>query len=107
MLLAEKGQVYHLAISATDDADIVAAIVTNKIRVLSLQLIAETAVTLTWTSGTGPTTISGPQAIDAKGGIVLPHNPFGWFETAAGAKLSLAMSAAANVGGSITYQVVV
>jgi hypothetical protein len=39
----------------------------------------------------------------ANTGFVLPYNPFGWFETAAGALLNMELSAAISVDGSLTY----
>jgi hypothetical protein len=39
----------------------------------------------------------------ANTGFVLPHNPFGWFETAAGTLLNLELSAAVSVDGCLTY----
>lgn len=91
-----------IAISAT--GDIVALVTGKKIRVLAAKIVANAAVNAKWTSGTGPTDITGLSYLAAAGdGEVLPFNPLGWFETASGEKLTLALSASVAVGGHITY----
>jgi hypothetical protein len=78
----------------------------NKIRVTSLFLVAAGAVTARFESGAGGTALTGQMNLAANGGFVLPHNPNGWFETAANALLNLELSGAVSVDGSLSYIVV-
>ena len=78
----------------------------NKIRVLSLFLVASAAVTVRFESGAGGTALTGQMSLAANGGFVLPFNPAGWFETAANTLLNLELSGATSVDGSFQYIVV-
>jgi hypothetical protein len=82
---------------------LVAAVTGKKIRVLSLFLVSAGATTVTFQSGAGGTGLTGAITTAAGTGFVLPHNPEGWFETAEGALLNAALSAAIQVSGSLTY----
>lgn len=73
------------------------------IRVLAMDLVSSTAITIQWQTSTGPTLISGPQAFAANGGIVRPFNQAGWFQTFPGDDLLINLSGATTVGGNITY----
>ena len=103
------------AISAAADAsrEIVAAVKTldgsdvlnsSKIRVLALYMTQEgnTASTFKWLSGTTVITgISQIKNLDLV--LVLPFNPAGWFETAAGEALNLE-PATKNIFGALVYE---
>jgi hypothetical protein len=78
----------------------------NKIRVTSLFLVAAGAVAARFESGAGGTALTGQMNLAANGGFVLPHNPNGWFETAANALLNLELSGAVSVDGSLSFIVV-
>jgi hypothetical protein len=54
-------------------------------------------------SGAGGTDLTGLYYLAANGGMVLPYNKLGWFETAVSALLNLNLSGAIPVGGCITY----
>ncbi len=96
-----------IAASSSGDNTIVAAAgASNKIRVLAVQLVANGTVNVKWQSGAAGTDLTGLAYLVANTGYVLPHNPLGWFETAANTLLNLNLSAAIAVGGSITYIVV-
>lgn len=73
-----------------------------KIRVLSVFAIATAAQTITFTSAS--TDISCDCPVAANGGYVLPHNPTGWFQTAANEALNVDLSASTHVGIMINYQ---
>ena len=92
-----------LSASSSGDNTIVAAVTDKKIRVLSLTLSASAAVNVKFQSGAGGTDLTGLYYLAANGGVVLPHNQHGWFETAASALLNLNLSAANAVGGCLTY----
>ncbi|TXH35287.1 MAG: hypothetical protein E6Q98_15965 [Rhodospirillaceae bacterium] len=92
-----------IAASASGNNTIVAAVSGKKIRVLALKLIGSDAVNAKWQSGAGGTDLTGLSYLIASSGEVLPFNPAGWFETAAGALLNLSLSAAVAVGGHLTY----
>ncbi len=93
------------AISASSSGNntAVAAVDGKKIRVLALQLTANGSVNAKWQSGAGGTDLTGLAYLVANGGLVLPFNPVGWFETASGALLNLNLSGAVAVGGSLVY----
>lgn len=78
----------------------------KRIVVLSVSLVCSNAVNATFQSATGPVAIGGPYYCAQNGGIVLPHNEGGWFQTAKGDALLLALSAGLSVGGSISYTLV-
>jgi len=78
----------------------------KKIRVLSCFLIAAGAVNVRFESGAGGTALTGQMNCAANGGFALPHNEYGWFETAANALLNLELSGATSVDGSLTYIVI-
>lgn len=83
---------------------VVAAVGTGKIRVVSLALIASGAVSVKLL--TAAADLSATYALAANGGLVLPFNEHGWFETNAGEALNLNLSAAVATGISIQYIVV-
>lgn len=89
-------------ISASNSADIVALVAAKKIRVLSLFVVTAGATTVKFRSG-GTVDLTGAMSFAANGGISLPFNPVGWFETAAGAKLDMVLGSAVAVAGGLTY----
>lgn len=90
--------------STSPDTTIVAAVSGQKIRVLSAYIVASGgANTVRFESGAGGTALSGQMSLAANGGLVLPYNEGGWFETSAGALLNLELSAATSVDGGISY----
>ena len=93
------------AISAASSGNntIVSAVADKKIRVLSLVLSASASVNAKFQSGASGTDLTGLYYLAANGGVVLPTNQHGWFETAASALLNLNLSAANAVGGCLTY----
>lgn len=83
---------------------IVAAVSGKKIRVLSCYFTVADEVMTRFESGANGTALTGQSEWDGKGrGLVLPRNPDGWFETAAGALLNLELSAAVSVDGALVY----
>lgn len=82
---------------------LVAAVPGKKIVVLSLWLVAAAAVTIRFESAADGTAKSGVASLAANGGMVLNHNPEGWFRTAATELLNLELGGAVQVSGSLTY----
>jgi len=105
--------VKHAKIEATASGNTaivaaVAATATNparRIAVLSLSIVAGTAVGVEWRSGT-TTVISGKQEYPDAGGIVRAHNPMAWFKTAPGEALNINLDGASQVGGELVYQLI-
>lgn len=89
--------------AAIGDNTIVAAVTGKRIRVTSLFMVAAGAVTARFESAAGGTALTGQMVMAANGVLSLPHNPAGWFETAAGQLLNLELSAAVSVDGAINY----
>ena len=73
------------------------------IKVHSCFLVVAGANSLTFKSDA--TSISGTNALAANGGLVLPHNPEGWFKTAPNEALNLTTTAAVATGVTINYSV--
>lgn len=90
--------------ATSGDNTLVAAIANTKIRVLACLLIAASAVVVRFESDAGGTALTGQMNVPGDGGFVLPFNPVGWFETAAGALLNLELSGAVSVDGVLVYQ---
>lgn len=103
--LTPKFKLANVAASQTDSA-VVAAVSLKKLRVVGLVLVTgATATTVTFTSkpGGAGTAISMLFANAANGGAVLPFNPVGWFETAAGEGLSATTGAGSTTGIQVVY----
>ena len=92
-----------LADASSGDNTIVAAVTDRKIRVHSVFLVTAGAVTVAFESGAGGTALTGDMSFAANGGMVLNHNPTGWFETAASALLNVELGGAVAIAGAITY----
>lgn len=92
--------------ATSGDNTIIAADATKKIKVLSLFLVAVTAVTVRFESAAGGTALTGVMSIGATGGFVLPApsdpNNY-WFATAANELLNMELGGAVQVSGAITY----
>jgi hypothetical protein len=82
---------------------LVAAVTGKKIRVLALFAVASAVVTVRFESGAGGTALTGQMVMATGGGIVLPFNPVGWFETAAATLLNMELSGAVSVDGCLVY----
>ena len=84
----------HVNLGATKSTinanELVAAVAGAKYRVLSLAIIATTAVSVKFQSAS--TDITGTFPLGANGGLVLPFNEHGWFETTAGEALNVHLS---------------
>lgn len=95
----------HVNLGATPasagDNQLVAAATNAKYRVLSVAIVATTAVSVKFRSAT--TDITGTFPLGANGGLVLPYNEHGWFETTAGEALNLNLSGAISTGVQIQY----
>lgn len=92
-----------IAASSSGNNTLVAAVTSKKIRVLSVAFVANGAVNAKFQSGASGTDLTGLFYCLQGGGAVLPPNPTGWFETAAGTLLNLNLSGAVAVGGCLTY----
>lgn len=89
--------------SSSGNNTLVNAVVSKKIRVISLFLITASAVTTKIQSGAGGTDLTGAVPNAANGGFVLSANVYGWFETAANTLLNLNLGGAVNAAGSLSY----
>lgn len=87
--------------SGTGDTEIVAAAAGARFRVLSVVAVATIANNIHFRSAANP--ISATFALGANGGIVLPSNEHGWFETNVGEALNVNMSVATATGIQIQY----
>lgn len=89
-------------VASDTDEELVAAVVSKKLRVLALAVqCAGTATTITFESST--TTRKHRIPAGANGGQILPFNPVGWFETASGESLTVTLSAGSDADISGVY----
>lgn len=73
-----------------------------QIRVTDLWLMAAAANNIKFQATTAGD-LTGLMYLAANGGIVLPHNPRGWFATPANEGLNINLSAATAIGGCIHW----
>lgn len=92
-------------VASAGESTLVAAVTSKKIRVVSMFIVNghTSTQTVRFKSGTGGTAITGQMIFGANGGVVLPNNEHGWFETAAGALLSLELAGGTTVDGALSY----
>lgn len=81
--------------------EIIAAVAGARFRVLSVVMVSTLANNVKFLSGS--TDISATFPLAANGGVVLPFNEHGWFETAVGEALNLNMTAATATGTQVHY----
>ncbi len=85
------------------DVEVVAAATGRKIRVLAMHMSAISATNLLFESG-GAADLTGTITLSATDlNVTWPYNPFGWFETAAGAALTRDSSAAVASTVTLSY----
>ena len=87
--------------SSIGSNEVVAAVAGVRHRVLSVVLITTAANSVNFLSAA--TGISATFPLAANGGVVLPFNEHGWFETAVGEALNLNMTAATATGVQVHY----
>jgi hypothetical protein len=96
-----------IAVAASGDNTLVAAVALKKIRVHALAVIAGAAVSCYFQSAAAGDVIFGGSTntmdLAANGGFVLPYSEVGWFETDAGELLNLNLSGAVKVAGGLQY----
>lgn len=103
----EVAAIKFLSISKTATGDLVSAVSDKKIRVLGYTLAASAAFTAKFTSGTGPTDLTGAMSIAANGNIYGGGgSDCPACETAVGEKLALTLSGTGTVAGHLTYVLV-
>lgn len=99
--LPVKRAIANLSASTTAGS-VVAAVAGRKIRVIALFVLAgSTATDITFLSQS--TAISPLMSNAANGGEVLPPNPYGWFETAAGEPLRATTGSGSATGILVLY----
>lgn len=89
--------------AASGNNTILGAVTGKKIRVVSMFFVCNAAVTVKFKSAEGGSDLTGAMSFAANGGISLPFNPVGWFETAAGELLNMVLGGAQQVSGGFTY----
>jgi hypothetical protein len=87
--------------SSLGSNEIVAAVSGKVIRVLAASAVTTLANSVSFL--TAAVAISAASPLAANGGFVLPHNPYGWFNTVAGEALNVNLSVATSTAVNITY----
>jgi len=93
--------VFFKPIDLPSNGTAVLGVAGKRIILLSAFLTVTANTTLQWFTSTGPTELTGPHAITATGGYVMPFNAGGWFGTNSGD--SLLLNTGAAVGGCLSY----
>ena len=88
--------------SASGQSAVLAAVSGAVIRVLGLAVVATAANAVKFQSAS--TDISATFPLGANGGLVLPFNEHGWFETNLGEALNINMTVATATGVHVIYQ---
>ena len=91
-------------VSALGATALVAAVPSSKIRVLQVAVVSTLANSVKFQSAA--TDISATFPLAANGGVVLPFNPHGWFETVAGEALNANMTVATATAIQLQYIVI-
>lgn len=89
--------------ATSGDNTLVAAVASNKIRVLSYVLVSSGTVNVRFEDGAGGTALTGQMNLVANTGVSSGFNPYGHFETSVNTLLNLELSAAVPVDGHLTY----
>jgi hypothetical protein len=92
-----------ISVASATTTTLVALVTSKKIRILALYLVSTAANTVTFQSHTTTSNSDGGSAFAANGGICLPFNPIGWFDTTAGEALDMVTSGAGQVSGQFSY----
>lgn len=90
------------SISSTGSGDTLALVSGKKIRVLAMFFVVAGATTVKFQSG-ATTDKTGAMSFAANGGISLPFNPTGWFETVSGEKLNHVLGSSVGIAGGFLY----
>lgn len=102
--------VFKNTATATNDDSYVTAVPGARIRVTAVFAVAGgTAQTITFKSkpSGSSTAISPALAFGANGGMVLPYNPDGWFDTAKGEGLTVTTaSGGSTTGVMVSYKLI-
>lgn len=104
--MAIQSEVLYAVVAASTGGNntLVAAVTAKRIRVIALVLVASGgANTARLESDADGTAMTGQMDIIDNGQLVLPWNPAGWCQTAAGKLLNLELSAGTAVAGLLTY----
>lgn len=94
-----------IAVSASGDTTIAAAVAGQRIVLLAYNFMANGTVNVKWKSGAS-TDKSGLSYLIVNTGKVIPFSPLGWLVTNAGDPLVLNLSGNVAVGGECVYAVV-
>lgn len=95
----------HVNLAATPSTlganELIAAAAGAKYRVLQCSVVSTLANVVTFKSAT--TAITGAYPLAANGGVVLPYNEHGWFETVAGQALNVDLSVGTATAITLQY----
>ncbi len=103
--MAAKPSLINLPIAASSSGDntLLAAVASRRIIVHQLVFVCAAAVVVRFESAAGGTALTGQMSFEQGGGMVLPYNEKGWFETTAGQLLNLELGGAVSVAGVLKY----
>ena len=97
------GGVLYTTIETSASSTLVTGVPGKRIVVLSVSLVASNITSAKFQTSTGSIDITGPYYCAQYGGIVLPFNAGGWFDTSVGDSLLINLSPGTPVGGSLSY----
>lgn len=91
-----------VTVTSLGSNEVIAAITGKRIRVVGLAVITTLANAIKFMSAA--TGISATLPLGANGGVVLPFNEHGWFQTAEGEALNINLGTATSTGVQVVYQ---
>lgn len=101
--------VFKNTAASTSDDSYVAAVPGARIRVTAISAVTggtATQVTFKSKPSGSSTAISPNYTFGANGGMVLPYNPDGWFDTAKGEGLTVTTGTGSTTGINVSYKLI-
>lgn len=96
-------QSFSITPASLGATQVIAAPAGMSIRVISMAVVASGAVTVQFQSAAN--NITPVWSLGANGGLVLPFNEHGWFQTNVGEALNINLGGAVSTGVLINYQI--
>ena len=91
-----------VTVTSLGSNEVIAAVAGRRIRVVGLAVITTLANAVKFMSAA--TDISATLPLGANGGVVLPFNEHGWFQTSEGEALNINLGTATSTGVQVVYQ---
>lgn len=102
--------IQNIAVGSLGFSTLIGTVAGQRIKVLQMNFVVQSACAVYAVSGSNAAPIWGssvrPLYFSATGGIVLPYNPNGYFQSASGEGILINLSTSVSIGGSVTYALI-